>query len=79
MAKTALNQQSVTLATEFQMHGDRVAVVTMYQGYVTTRPSNFRSKNEMKEYLDRLVDLIERLGMKETGQFLDLKGERMPW
>lgn len=79
MAKTALNQQSVTLATEFQTHGDRIAVVAVYPGYVATRLGNFRSKNNMKECMDGVVDLIERVGMKETGQFLDWKGETMPW
>ena len=79
MAKTALNQQSVTFATEFSMHGDKIAVVAVYPGYVATRLSNFRSKNDMKECMDGVVDLTERLGMKERGQFLDWKGETVPW
>ena len=79
MSKSALNQQTVTLAKELQDQGDNIAVVALYPGYVATRLSEFRSRDDMEECMDGTVNAIERIGMSQTGTFLDWKMQTVPW
>ena len=79
MAKSALNSQTVTLAREFEEDGDNIAIVAVYPGYVATRLSNFRSRNDMDECMDGVVNVIEQVGMEQTGSFLDWKMQNIPW
>jgi NAD(P)-dependent dehydrogenase (short-subunit alcohol dehydrogenase family) len=46
MSKAALNMLTVTLAEGFQMNGDNVAVIALNPGYVATRLTDFRSRDD---------------------------------
>ncbi|KAL8790984.1 MAG: hypothetical protein Q9195_006129 [Heterodermia aff. obscurata] len=79
MSKVALTHQSITLAKEFVEAGDNIAVLTIYPGYVATRLSSYRHKNDMKECMDGIVDVMEKASMEQTGTFVDWKNETVPW
>lgn len=79
MAKSALHQQSVTFAMEMKEAGDKIAVLAIYPGYVATRLSSFRSKNDMAECMDGVVDVIQNATFEDSGKFLDWKGNIVPW
>jgi len=79
MSKAALNMMTVTMAKEFQMNGDNIAVLALNPGYVATRLTNFRSRDDMDECIAGIVELLEGVGMKQTGSFLDWRGQTLPW
>ncbi|KAF5575007.1 short chain dehydrogenase [Fusarium subglutinans] len=78
LSKTALNQLTATMAAEFKNNGDGIAVIAVYPGYVATRLSSFRSRDNMEECIEGVVRVIETTGMSETGSFVNWKGETMP-
>ncbi|KAG5772042.1 hypothetical protein H9Q72_001655 [Fusarium xylarioides] len=79
LSKTALNQLTATMAAEFKNNGDGIAVIAVYPGYVATRLSSFRSRDNMEECIEGVAHVIETTGMSETGSFVDWKGQKMPW
>ncbi|PNP79832.1 hypothetical protein FNYG_06925 [Fusarium nygamai] len=79
LSKTALNQLTATMAAEFKNNGDGIAVIAVYPGYVATRLSSFRSRDNMEECIGGVVRVVETTGMSETGSFVDCKGQAMPW
>jgi NAD(P)-dependent dehydrogenase (short-subunit alcohol dehydrogenase family) len=79
MSKAALNMMSVTMAKEFQSNGDNIAVLALNPGYVATRLTKFRSRDNMEECIEGIVKVVEGLDMKQTGMFVDWRGEPLPW
>jgi NAD(P)-dependent dehydrogenase (short-subunit alcohol dehydrogenase family) len=77
MSKTAMNQMGVTLAKEFQAAGDKIAVVSIYPGYLPTRLSNWRSRQDMDECIKSVVDLIEQIDLSQSGNIVNWKNEPM--
>lgn len=79
MAKAALNQQTITVARELVGAGDNITVVAVYPGYVPTKLSGFKSKNNMEECIKGVVTVIENVDIEQTGTFIDWKNEIVPW
>ncbi|KAL2064370.1 hypothetical protein VTL71DRAFT_4864 [Oculimacula yallundae] len=79
MSKAALNQLTATLAKEFIMNKEDIAVVSIYPGYVPTKMTNFKSRDNMDECIEGIVGVVEGVGMEQTGTFVDWKGQRIPW
>jgi NAD(P)-dependent dehydrogenase (short-subunit alcohol dehydrogenase family) len=79
MSKAALNMMTVTMAKEFQMNGDNISVVALDPGYVATRMTNFRFRDDMDECITGIVNVLEKVSMNQTGTFLDWHGETLPW
>lgn len=79
MSKAALNMMTVTLAKEFIMNNDDITVISLNPGYVPTRLTKFRSKNDMDECIAGMVTVIEGVTKEQTGVFLDWQGEALPW
>ena len=79
MSKTALNQLGVTLSVEFKENADNVTIISLYPGYLATRLSSFRSRNDMDECITGMVSVIETIGIERSGQYINWKGETMPW
>ncbi|KAI0115876.1 hypothetical protein GGR51DRAFT_502452 [Nemania sp. FL0031] len=79
LSKTALNQLTATMAAEFKNNGDGISVMAVYPGYLATRLSSFRSRDNMERSIEGMVRIIETAGMDETGSFVNWKGEAMPW
>lgn len=77
MSKTAMNQMGVTLAKEFQAAGDKIAVVSIYPGYLPTRLSNWRSRQDMDECIKSVVDVIEQIDLSQSGNIVNWKNELM--
>ncbi|KAK4449685.1 hypothetical protein QBC34DRAFT_380143 [Podospora aff. communis PSN243] len=79
VSKAALNMVTVTLAKEFQNNGDNIAVIALNPGYVATRMTKYRSRDNMDECIAGIVKVIDKVGMDQTGTFLDWRGETLPW
>lgn len=79
MSKAALNMMTVTLAKEYKMNGDNIAAIALNPGYVATRLTSFRSRDNMEECIAGMVKVLESVGMDESGIFLDWRGETLPW
>ncbi|KAJ8128272.1 hypothetical protein O1611_g5364 [Lasiodiplodia mahajangana] len=79
LSKTALNQLTATMAAEFKNNGDGISVMAVYPGYLATRLSSFRSRDNMEESIEGIARIIETAGMDKTGSFLNWKGEVIPW
>lgn len=79
MSKTALNQQSVTMAKDIEKAGDKVAVVALYPGHLATRMTNYSCSNDMGESISGVVDVIESIDLTHTGTYVNWKGETLPW
>lgn len=79
VSKAALNMLTVTLAKEFQMNGDDIAVIALNPGYVATRLTNFRFRDNMDECIAGIVKVLDNVGMDQTGTFLNWRGETLPW
>ena len=79
MSKAALNMLTVTLAKEYQMNDDNITAVALNPGYVATRLTNFRSRDKMEECIAGMVKVMESVDMKDSGSFLDWRGETLPW
>ncbi|KAL6820102.1 hypothetical protein J3E69DRAFT_341195 [Trichoderma sp. SZMC 28015] len=79
LSKVALNMMTITMAREFEEHGDNIAVVAINPGYVATRMTNYRSKNIMEECIAGIVEVVEGLDMTKTGTFINWNGETLPW
>lgn len=67
------------MAAEFKDNDDGITVIALYPGYLPTRLSSFRSRDNMDECIEGMVQVIESTGQDLTGSFLNWKGETMPW
>ncbi|MCJ1430723.1 hypothetical protein MMC27_000073 [Xylographa pallens] len=79
MAKAALNSQTVTLAREMETSDQNVAVIALYPGFVATKLTDFEYDDDMLTCVAGMVELIQRCGMRETGQFMKWDGANIPW
>lgn len=79
LSKTALNQLTATMAAEFKNHDDGITVIALYPGYLPTRLSSFRSRDNMDECIEGMMQVIDSAGQDLSGSFLNWKGETMPW
>ncbi|KAK4221665.1 hypothetical protein QBC38DRAFT_491603 [Podospora fimiseda] len=79
ISKAALNMLTVSLAQEFQENGDKIPVIALNPGYVATRLTNFRFRDNMDECITGIVKVIQNVGMEQTGTFVDWRGETLPW
>jgi NAD(P)-dependent dehydrogenase (short-subunit alcohol dehydrogenase family) len=74
MAKAALNQQSITLSNELRNEGIPISIISLYPGYVATRMSRWKSKNDMATCIEGMVKVIEGLSPDQSGLFLRWDG-----
>lgn len=79
MSKAALNMMTVTMSKEFQHNGDNIAVLAFNPGYVATRMTNGRFRDNMDECIEKMAEIFGSVGMEQTGQFLDWRGGTLPW
>lgn len=79
LSKAAVNMLTVTLAREFQMNNDNITVISLSPGYVATRLTSFRFRDDMDECVAGIVKVVEDLDISQTGTFLDWQGKTLPW
>ena len=69
MAKSALNQETVTFAREFQ-EGKNVTVVCMEPDFLPTRLTEWDSVDDVDACIDGIMKVIEGLSIEDTGDFI---------
>jgi NAD(P)-dependent dehydrogenase (short-subunit alcohol dehydrogenase family) len=76
-SKAALNQLTVTLAQELEDQG--FCCVVMHPGWVRTRMGGENATYSPEESVGGMVEVIKGLTAADTGRFLDLHGQEIPW
>jgi NAD(P)-dependent dehydrogenase (short-subunit alcohol dehydrogenase family) len=77
MAKAALNQQTKTIAQAFKADGDKMVFITLNPGYIATKLTGWKGEDDMETSVKGMVDIIERVGLSDSGLFYDYSGERL--
>ena len=77
MSKAALNAAAMSLSKD--LASQDIAVGIYHPGYVQTDMVNHGGDISANESAGRIVGLINRLTMKETGVFKHSNGEILPW
>jgi len=77
MSKAALNAAAMSLSKDLAHR--EVAVGIYHPGYVQTDMVNHGGDISANESADRLVGLINKLTMQESGVFKHSNGEVLPW
>jgi len=79
MAKSSLNQLTVSLATEQRLAGQKLAFIALHPGRVRTRLSGFNGAIDVEESANGMVKVIEDLKLEQSGDFVRYDGEKMAW
>ena len=79
MAKAAVNQQVKTLALDFQRDNIPVTTLALDPGWIKTRLTRWKGRDDIVEACNGMVDVIERLTPEMSGHFINWKGEPVPW
>ena len=79
VAKAALNQQTKTLAQELRRTGSKISLVAVCPGFVATKMTRFRGKDDIVEVCKGTVDIVLNLTTKDSGSFRNWKGAYIPW
>jgi len=77
ISKSALNMASVLLARALAAHG--ILVVALHPGWVRTEMGGKDAQIEVDEAVRGLLGVIASLDARHSGQFLDYRGEPVPW
>ncbi|OZG43136.1 short-chain dehydrogenase, partial [Aeromonas sp. A35_P] len=86
MSKAALNMGAKTLAHEWRERFPAAGVITVHPGLMDT-PMNQPFLHELAtetlqdpaQVAPRLLDLLNQLSPAQSGSFLDLQGQPLPW
>jgi NAD(P)-dependent dehydrogenase (short-subunit alcohol dehydrogenase family) len=77
MSKAALNAAGKSLAIDLQPRG--IAVVILHPGFVRTEMTGRNGMVDADESARNLLARIEELELEQTGRFLHMNGEPLPW
>lgn len=77
MSKAALNAAAMSLANDLKVND--IAVGIFHPGYVQTDMVNHSGDISANECGQRLVELINKLSIKDSGVFRHSNGEVLPW
>ena len=75
MSKAALNMFTKTFAVDFP----KIATLTMHPGWVKTDMGGANAPTEKTESVKGLLKVILASSLKNTGQFIDYEGDKLPW
>jgi NAD(P)-dependent dehydrogenase (short-subunit alcohol dehydrogenase family) len=78
-AKSALNQNSVTLAREWEKEGRNVTIVCLEPGFLSTRLTNFDGEDDMETCISGVMDVIDGITHANNGAFLKWDGSTIPF
>ena len=76
-SKAALNQVNKILSVEYKDKGFIFTV--LHPGWVRTDMGGPRAKYSTKESVTKLIALIDKLTVRNSGKFYDLEGTTIPW
>jgi len=77
MSKAALNMAMRSLAADLK--GDGVTVVAVNPGWVQTDMGGRGAPTKVEDSAAKIIALIERIGLAESGSFLDYRGHTWKW
>lgn len=77
MSKAALNILSKRLASKLKQKG--VCVIALSPGWVQTDMGGHEAPSNVKEAVQEMGDIIEKLTITDTGKFLSPDGKEIPW
>ena len=77
MSKAAVNAAGKSLSLDLQPAG--VAVALIHPGYVRTEMTGGNGLIDAPEAAAGIASVIERLSLRNTGQFWHSNGETLPW
>jgi len=77
MSKAALNAAAMSLSKD--LYSEDIAVGIYHPGYVQTDMVNHGGDIPASEAASRIVGLIDKLTLAETGVFKHSNGETLPW
>lgn len=75
MSKAALNMFTRSLARDYP----EITVLALHPGWVRTEMGGDSAPTEAEDSVRGLIQVIERAGSKQSGEFFDYEGERLPW
>lgn len=76
-SKTALNAATKNIAVHLQLKG--YTVVAISPGWARTRMGSDQATISATESAEKLASTITKLTTKQTGSFIDLNNEVLPW
>ena len=77
MAKSALNQQTVSISHELKAAGSSVIMLALDPGDVPTRLSRGNGKTDMDKSVRGMVEIIEKATLADSGKFLKWTGQEI--
>ncbi|KAJ8132812.1 hypothetical protein O1611_g807 [Lasiodiplodia mahajangana] len=78
-AKSALNQNSVTLAREWEKEGRDVTIVCIEPGFLPTRLTGFNAEDDMKTCISGVTKVIDSITRDQNGAFFKWDGSTIPF
>ncbi|GAW19501.1 hypothetical protein ANO14919_089880 [Xylariales sp. No.14919] len=78
-AKAALNQNSVTLAREWEREGRDLTIVCVEPGFLSTRLTNFDGEDDMETCIRGVMDVIDGITRDDNGAFFKWDGSKIPF
>jgi NAD(P)-dependent dehydrogenase (short-subunit alcohol dehydrogenase family) len=76
-SKAALNAVFKSLSIDLKPHG--VSAVVLHPGWVKTDMGGASAPLEPTESVSGMRAVIAKLGIKDSGRFLDYRGQELPW
>ena len=61
------------------LKNEGVKVVLLHPGWVQTDMGGPNAEITVEQSVAGMITLIERLGIDESGSFLNYRGEKLPW
>ncbi|KAI1156112.1 hypothetical protein F4825DRAFT_446849 [Nemania diffusa] len=78
-AKAALNQNSVTLAREWEKEGRDLTIVCIEPGFLSTRLTNFDGEDDMETCISGVMKVIDSITHDHNGAFFKWDGSEIPY
>ena len=79
MAKSALNQQTKTIAQAFKEGDDKMIFVNLEPGYIATRLTGWKGDTDMETSVNGMVDVIEKVQQSDTRLFFSYTGAKIEY
>jgi NAD(P)-dependent dehydrogenase (short-subunit alcohol dehydrogenase family) len=77
MSKAAANMLAVNLSNE--LINDNVVVVAIHPGWVQTDMGGSSARENVKDSVQGIIEVIGNLSLDNTGAFYDFNGEKLPF
>lgn len=77
MSKAAVNMMGKSLAMDLEPQG--IAVLLLHPGFVKTKMTGHQGDITAEQSASRMIELVMKKGISETGTFWNSNGEPLPW